>query len=540
MFLLALMVMLAEERRETVGMLRLLGFSRTTHPAAGDRGRRADRGGRRRRSASSSPSRSQVRSTASFNGATTRRWCSCGSRRVACSRSLLAVPLGVAASVIASWTLLRQQILAPGSGDERHVSRISLRVAQPRAAAGALAARHRGVAAIGALLFDMLLLSRGLVVSFGDLLDRSGFDVRVLASDAPLSPDRGCPMRALANEIAACRGSRRCLPLRVRDAAWSANRTVPALPPGTRSCRQLDPIGESGGHVHFIGADPRCRSMWTVVEGRDVPDTVGSVSRGGRQRAARQTARPSGRIDRVAARPLHVTRPMRCRRCAFTVAGIAEFPFDSSHRCDRGWNARRTCDRLCGGRDRRRAEMLLVGRAASRRAGAPRPRSAPRHPDLYVVTNDELVERFSRVEFSYFRQISTVLAIVTLFFGFLLITVLLTVSVNQRLGEIAALRALGFSRSRMVADVLWESALLVGIGGLLALPLGGALSRVARRDPAHVARHAGAICTSSSSSRARCCCTSPARRSPARRRGLSDVDRRRLPIAGTLRREVVS
>ena len=55
---------------------------------------------------------------------------------------------------------------------------------------------------------------------------------------------------------------------------------------------------------------------------------------------------------------------------------------------------------------------------------------------------------------------------------------LLTVSVNQRLGEIAALRALGFSRRRVVADVLCESALIVGIGGLLSLPLGLALARV--------------------------------------------------------------
>ena len=52
-----------------------------------------------------------------------------------------------------------------------------------------------------------------------------------------------------------------------------------------------------------------------------------------------------------------------------------------------------------------------------------------------MVTNEDLVERFSRVEFSYFRQISAVLATVTLFFGFLLIGVLLTVSVNQRLGR---------------------------------------------------------------------------------------------------------
>ena len=68
------------------------------------------------------------------------------------------------------------------------------------------------------------------------------------------------------------------------------------------------------------------------------------------------------------------------------------------------------------------------------------------------------------------------LTTVTLAFALLLITVLLTVSVNQRLGEIAALRALGFSRRRVVADVLCESVLIVGLGGVLSLPLGLLLS----------------------------------------------------------------
>ena len=54
-------------------------------------------------------------------------------------------------------------------------------VRQPaRAALGIL-----GVAAVGALLFDMLLLSRGLIVSMQDLLDRGGWDVRVSAGELP-------------------------------------------------------------------------------------------------------------------------------------------------------------------------------------------------------------------------------------------------------------------------------------------------------------------------------------------------------------------
>ena len=109
------------------------------------------------------------------------------------------------------------------------------------------------------------------------------------------------------------------------------------------------------------------------------------------------------------------------------------------------------------------------------------------------MTNEELVARFQQVEFSYFRQISVVLATITMFFGLLLITVLLSVSTNQRLGEIAALRALGFSQKRMVSDVLWRSALLVGAGGLVALPLGLALSIWLDRASSDDARDSGEL-----------------------------------------------
>src|SRR5262249_60801883 len=72
-------------------------------------------------------------------------------------------------------------------------------------------------------------------------------------------------------------------------------------------------------------------------------------------------------------------------------------------------------------------------------------------------------------------------------FAVLLTTVLPPVSGTQRLGEIAARRALGFSRWRVVADVLCESLLIVGGGGLLSLPLGmllaAGLDRILKRIP---------------------------------------------------------
>jgi putative ABC transport system permease protein len=102
-------------------------------------------------------------------------------------------------------------------------------------------------------------------------------------------------------------------------------------------------------------------------------------------------------------------------------------------------------------------------------------------PDLRVYSNAQVVDQFNQNAFSYFRQISAVLSSMTLAFAFLLVATLLTMSVNQRLGEVAALRALGFRRRRIAANLLCESALLVGTGGLAALPLGGVLAAVLDR-----------------------------------------------------------
>jgi putative ABC transport system permease protein len=113
-------------------------------------------------------------------------------------------------------------------------------------------------------------------------------------------------------------------------------------------------------------------------------------------------------------------------------------------------------------------------------------------PDVRVLSNDQVMAQFNENAFSYFRQISAVLSSMTLAFAFLLIATLLTMSVNQRLGEVAALRALGFPRRRIAANLLWESALLVGIGGTAAIPVGGVLAiildRILRQMPGVPAR----------------------------------------------------
>lgn len=310
-----------------------------------------------------------------------------------------------------------------------------------------------GIAAVGALLFDMLLLSRGLVVSFRDLLDSVGFDVRVTATESPLPGG-----------------------VRMRDATAAAA-AVSALP----EVAEAIALRTAGGEVVLSGnrsvsfsvmaADPGRRRPWTVITGVDIGSSADPAVLVN-QPLFEQLGVPIGsalplRIVCDDARAMPAPRPFR-------LSGTVQFPFDDDDQ-QTVVMSRTTLRSACGD-DQDEADMLMV--ASTEGSGSAAAVAAIRTalPDLFPVTNEEIVARMQAQGFTYFRQISAVLSTITLLFGFLLITVLLTVSVNQRLGEIAALRALGFSRRRAAVDVLCQGAMLVGTGGLLALPLGMALS----------------------------------------------------------------
>jgi putative ABC transport system permease protein len=73
---------------------------------------------------------------------------------------------------------------------------------------------------------------------------------------------------------------------------------------------------------------------------------------------------------------------------------------------------------------------------------------------------------------SYFRQLALILGAVSLFVGFLLVTTLVTVSVNERAGEIAVMRAIGVSRSHVVEQIVIEGVAISLAGAVLGLALG--------------------------------------------------------------------
>ena len=322
----------------------------------------------------------------------------------------------------------------------------------------------------------MLLLSRGLLVSFRDLIDAAGFDIRIIAPQGSLvHREPIADAASLADAVARLPDVLRVTLVRTDIAQV----LVPGRSgPGFR-VSVVETTGAAAG------------SVWTIVGGSSLPSspTPGEpiplvVS----PRIASELHLEPGSEVRLrlfvpgaaSALPLVTAR----------VVGIGAFAFEAAG----DDTVATTIEGLAAARGAvadTAAEMVLVSSRPGRGRAAAAAIAGLR-PDLRVLSNDQVIEQFNENAFSYFRQISTVLSSMTLAFAFLLIATLLTMSVNQRLGEVAALRALGFPRRRIAANLLWESALLVGVGGTAAVPVGGLLAivldRILRQMPGVPAR----------------------------------------------------
>ena len=249
-FLLALMVMRAEERRETVGIIRLIGVSQrfvllvvlaeglliaaagaVFGVVVGARGRRG---------------RQSLLPVALRHHAGVRP-------RHARDRAAVDRPRGAARDCRRPGRLV--DAAAPrhrDAGPPMTAWGLAWRTLVHNPARALLAIG--GVAVIGALLFDMLLLSRGLLVSFRDLLDTAGFDVRVVGERGLADSPRAARRRAVAggrDRRAARRAARRADPHRQRDGDRR---------PGTMTRRRVTLIGSTesgaGRRVDIVKGSP--------------------------------------------------------------------------------------------------------------------------------------------------------------------------------------------------------------------------------------------------------------------------------------------
>jgi len=216
------------------------------------------------------------------------------------------------------------------------------------------------------------------------------------------------------------------------------------------------------------GVDPLGKGIYKVTAGRALArgDSMGLLV--SRRTAARtgwrlgDTVTLLGRLDPQAA-VAAVTR-------RFIVRGEADWLYDSRDDLSVGAaiESIQGLGRFPAGD---RASLVMVKVRDDRAVDSVARRLAAGLPRVEVHSVAQLVRQF-RTRLTYFRQLSVILSTISLLVAVLLVGTILTITVNERLGEIAALRAIGVSRPHVVAQVLAEGGLLTLSGAVLGLGLG--------------------------------------------------------------------
>jgi len=312
-----------------------------------------------------------------------------------------------------------------------------------------------GVAIATALLFDMVLLSGGIERSFGELLISRGFQLRV-------SPKGTLPFDTDAT-------------MENAGALVRSFRAEPGIAQGGAvfGTSALARRGETLRSLVVYGVTPEAQGIYQLATGHDLaPDDTAGVLIGA-PAAARlgasigDTIRLVGRLDpRVA---------VAATERLVTIRGTVRFVYDAKDQPSVAV-ALPLAQRLGGSAGRDRVSLLMLRVADGVNADSITAHLRLTYPDVSVNSIADMVAQF-RLRLSYFRQMSLILGSIALIVTVLLVGTLLAIGVNERIGEIAALRAIGIARVTIVTQVLVEGMLLTLVGGTLGVALGAATAR---------------------------------------------------------------
>ena len=310
-----------------------------------------------------------------------------------------------------------------------------------------------GVAVSAAMLLDMVMLSSGMRESFRSLLVSQGFQLR-LAPKGTLPFDTEATMRdadALVAMLRARPGVERVSPvlggqLHIPAASGAVTSAVLGLEPAVQGDYELVAGRHPTAPDEVVANDATLRAI-----GRRVGDTVTA--------AAGYDAQLRGlsgvRVLRVTGRVRFVYMAAEQRGAALPIATL---------RAMQGPDA-------AG-----RISLAMVRLRAGTDADSARAAIERLVPRVTVISTADAIRQVDE-RLSYFRQLAVILGAVSLVVGFLLVTTLMTVSVNERIGEIAVMRALGVRRERIVAQIVVEGGAIM----LVAAPLGLVLGLVTAR-----------------------------------------------------------
>jgi putative ABC transport system permease protein len=304
-----------------------------------------------------------------------------------------------------------------------------------------------GIAVASAMLLDMVMLASGMRLSFRELLDTRGYQIR-------LSPKGTLPFdtEATVGDAAAL------------VAAVRAHPGVAAVAPNL-GAQLVAPRGEGAVTVAAIGVVAGVQGDYVVRDGREANAGEMVVSPAALLALQRQV----GDTVTLAAGwdpQLRAFREQAVRR----IVGVGRFYYLGA---DQAVVAMPLAELQSTGDGARRDRMssamvrLSPGYSPAEVARA----LATAHPRVSVLTTADAVAQADE-RLAYFRNLAFILGSVSLAVGFLLVTTLMTVSVNERIGEIAIQRALGVRASRLVQQIVAEGLALSVAGGVLGTGLG--------------------------------------------------------------------
>jgi putative ABC transport system permease protein len=330
------------------------------------------------------------------------------------------------------------------------------------ALAAASLLRHRartllavlGVAVSAAMLLDMVMLATGMRESFRTLLVSQGFQLR-LAPKGTLPFDTEATIGGADSLVTMLRarpgveavspvlGGQLHIPLANGQAVTSA---ALGIEPAVEADYEL-----VAGHHPTSPDEIVANDALLAAIGRKVGDTVRVAS--GYDAQMRSLA--GERLVRISGRVRFIYLAFEQRAAALPIASL------------RAMNGAAYTDRVSLAMVRLRAGVDVE----RERAGIER-----LVPRVTVISTADAIRQVDE-RLSYFRQLAVILGAVSLVVGFLLVTSVVTVSVNERIGEIAVMRAIGVRRSRVVAQIVLEAAAIM----LIAAPLGLGLGLVTAR-----------------------------------------------------------
>jgi putative ABC transport system permease protein len=319
-----------------------------------------------------------------------------------------------------------------------------------------------GIAVAAALLLDMVMLATGMSESFRSLLLTRGYQLRV-------SPKGTLPFDSEATIDGAGAIVR----------ALRANPDIKAVSPSLGATLTID--GTRIPSAFTLGLEQAVQGDYALEAGTDITGTDSA--------ADTSAVAP---LPRIVVSQTFLTRAGRALGDTITVSSGLDAQLRTAARSSRvviggmgrfiyvpGETPVMALDLALlrqllgpGFRDRMSLAMAESRRSDSASVETVRAWIATTQPRVTAISTETAIRQVEE-RLSYFRQLAFVLGAISLGIGFLLVATLVTLSVNERRGEIAVLRAIGTRRIGVLQQVFLEGLMLTsaGIAGGLALGL---------------------------------------------------------------------